>query len=114
MEVYIMTELINYIRPELLILAVVLYVVGMFLKKSKLKDNFIPIVLGGIGIVGASTYCCIMEGFTFATICVGVVQGVLCAAASNYVNQVIKQMQKLGDPNAKIAETIIEKLDKDK
>ena len=107
-----MTDLIQHIRPELLILAVALYIAGVMLKNSKLKDNFIPIVLIGLGIVGATTYCCILDGFTFATICVGIVQGWLCAAASNNVNQVIKQMRKLGDDNASLAEAAVKYVDK--
>ena len=43
-----MEELMQYIRPELLAVAVVLYLVGMGMKKADVvKDKWIPIVLGG-------------------------------------------------------------------
>ena len=106
-----MENLINYIKPELLILPVILYFVGMILKKSKLKDNFIPLILMVIGIVLATTYVAILEGFTLSTIAVGLVQGYLCSAVSNNVHQVIKQMKKLGNDKADLIEDIVESLD---
>lgn len=95
-----MEQLINYIKPELLVVSVVLYVIGRAMKKSEwVLDKYIPILLGGIGIV----FC----GFwVFATSPLGtpqeialavftvLVQGILVAGASTYVNQVIKQINK--------------------
>ena len=106
-----MESIINMIRPELLILAVVLYGLGMILKKTSLKDNFIPLILGAAGLTVGVTYCCIIEGFVWAAIGTGAVQGLMCAAASNYVNQVIKQMQKLGDPKADVVEYVVGELE---
>lgn len=95
-----MEQLMNYIKPELLVVSVVLYVIGRAMKKSEwVLDKYIPILLGGIGIV----FC----GFwVFATSPLGtpqeialavftvLVQGILVAGASTYVNQVIKQINK--------------------
>ena len=106
-----MENLINYIKPELLIVAVLLYGLGAILKKTKLKDNFIPIILGVVGMVIGITYCSVIEGFNFSSLGVGSIQGLLCATASNYVNQVIKQMKKLGDEKADVIEEVIESLD---
>lgn len=106
-----MENLIQYIKPELLIVSVLLYGLGAILKKTKLKDNFIPLILGGTGVISASVYLSIMEGFTFASIGIGIVQGLLCAACSTYVNQIIKQMQKLGVKNADFVEDVVEALD---
>lgn len=103
-------ELINFIKPELLILPVLLYGLGVLLKKTKLKDNFIPIILSATGIICGIVYCGILEGFNLASIGLGLVQGFLCASASTNVNQVIKQMKKLGDDKAKLAEEIVDKL----
>lgn len=106
-----MEQLIQYIKPELLIVAVLLYGFGIILKKTKLKDNYIPVVLGGAGIVIAITYCSITEGFGWISIYTGLIQGLLCAASSNYVNQIIKQMKKLGDEKAELAEEVVNLLD---
>ncbi|MGN0768456.1 MAG: phage holin family protein [Christensenellales bacterium] len=105
-------DFINYIRPELLLVAVVLYFIGFGLKKIKrLKDNFIPLILGACGVIVCFVYLGIVEGFGWQSLVSGIVQGVLCAAASTYVNQVIKQMRKLGadETVTDIAEKLVEK-----
>lgn len=90
----------EYIKPELLILAVVLYFVGMGIKNTELiKDKYIPIILGiagvlisGIYILATSTIANYQEVLT--VIFTSIVQGILVAGASVYINQVIKQSQK--------------------
>lgn len=111
-----MENVIAMIRPELLIVAVGLYLLGFILKKIKrLKDNFIPIILGVVGILFCVVYIGIFEGFTWQAFASGSIQGLLCAAASNYVNQVIKQMKKLGADNTvvNIAEKLVEKTEQE-
>ena len=46
-------ELITeYIKPELIVVAVVLYIVGIGLKKTTVvKDKWIPVILGSAGIL---------------------------------------------------------------
>ena len=39
----------EYIRSELLLLIPVLNIVGAVLKKSRLPDRWIPLLLGGLG-----------------------------------------------------------------
>lgn len=47
-----MEQTMNYVKPELIVVAVVLYFIGMGLKQSQtVKDKYIPLILGGIGIV---------------------------------------------------------------
>ena len=47
-----MEQITNYIKPELLIVAFVLYFIGVGLKKSQaVKDKYIPLILGAIGVV---------------------------------------------------------------
>ena len=42
-----MEQLVNYVKPELLIVAVVLYFMGIFLKEAQpVKDKYIPLILG--------------------------------------------------------------------
>lgn len=90
----------EYIKPELLILAVVLYFVGMGIKNTELiKNKYIPIILGvagilisGIYIVATSTINGYQEVLT--VIFTSIVQGILVAGASVYINQVIKQSNK--------------------
>ena len=47
-----MEQIINYVKPELVIVAVVLYFIGIGLKNAQaVKDKYIPLILGIIGII---------------------------------------------------------------
>ena len=47
----LMDGVMEYIRPELLVLVAVLYIVGKALKASQdVKDKHIPLILGGAGV----------------------------------------------------------------
>lgn len=87
----------EFIQPELLVLVPVLYAIGIAIKKSeRIKDNYIPAILGIIGIVLAGLWCCstanLSGGQVIATcIFAAITQGILCASASVFVNQLIKQ-----------------------
>jgi len=92
--------ILDYIKPELLVLAVALYFVGIGLKSSKIiRDEYIPVILGAAGIVFASIYVFATSPIgtvndIMLTIFTSIVQGILCAAASVYLNQIIKQFEK--------------------
>ena len=96
-----MYELLNeLIKPELLILVPVLYLIGDGFKKSQLPDKHIPWVLGAISVILSTMFIVstsIISGWneTLIAIFSGFTQGVLCAGASVYVNQLVKQMGKI-------------------
>ena len=89
----------EYIKPELLILIPVLYIIGIGLKKSKLSDTLIPLVLGVISIilsaiwVIATTDISTLKDIAYA-IFVSITQGILSAGSSVYVNQLYVQSKK--------------------
>ena len=90
---------IEFIKPELLVLIPVLYVVGIGFKKSKLFDRFIPLVLGGISIILSSAWIITTSNISsFKDVAyalfVSVTQGILCAGASVYFNQLYVQSKK--------------------
>ena len=92
-------ELKEFIKPELLIVIPVLYVCGIGLKKSKLSDTLIPLVLGGIAIVlSAAWVIATSDIFTLQDVAyaifVAVTQAILCAGASVYFNQLYVQSKK--------------------
>lgn len=95
-----MEQVIKYVKPELLVLAVVLYFIGMALKKTeKISDKYIPVVLGVVGIVLASIYVIGTVSLSgrqdiAMAIFTAIVQGVLVAGLSTYVNQIFKQIGK--------------------
>lgn len=95
-----MEAIIKFVKPELLVVAVALYFVGVALKKAEtIKDKHIPMILGICGIVLCALW-------VFATCSVGnvqeglmavftsIIQGTLVAGLSVYVNQIVKQESK--------------------
>lgn len=86
---------IEYIKPELLILIPVLYLIGMMIKSLRVKACIIPLTLGIVGIALACLWVFVspVENIALALF-TGVVQGVLCAGATVYGNQLWKQSQK--------------------
>lgn len=89
----------DYIKTELLILIPVLYFIGVGLKKSKLPNKWIPIMLGSISVILAALWVfstteieggkeLAMAFFTSLT------QGVLAAGTSVYANQLLVQAKK--------------------
>ena len=95
-----MEQIMNYIKPELIVVAVALYFVGIWLKQSQtIKDKFIPLILGCVGIILATIYvlatCPLgtMQEIAMAVF-TAIVQGILVAGLSTYVNQIVKQVNK--------------------
>lgn len=90
----------EYIKPELLVVAIVLYFVGMGIKNTELiKDKYIPIILGFLGIFVSAIYIIAtstINGYQEVLMAIfsSIVQGVLVAGTSVYVNQIIKQKKK--------------------
>lgn len=74
----------DFLIEEAYILIPVLYVIGMFLKKTpRIADWVIPWILLGLGILG---------GFFLAGMqLVGILQGVLVAGVTVFANQLYKQ-----------------------
>ena len=92
-------DLKEFIKPELLILIPVLYVVGIGLKKSKLSDTLIPLILGGIAIVLSAAWVIATSDISTLkdvayALFISVTQGILSAGASVYVNQLYIQSKK--------------------
>jgi hypothetical protein len=89
----------EFIKPELLVLIPVLYLFGVALKKSQIADKHIPWLLGVVSIILSLLLIVstsIINGWqeAFLSIFSGITQGVLCAGASVYVNQIVKQIGK--------------------
>lgn len=90
-----MENLQNYIKPELLILVPVLYVVAMIIKNTEaIKDKYIPAILGVLGIVLSTLYVVASEGLSLMGVFTAITQGVLVAGACVYANQILVQAKK--------------------
>lgn len=87
----------NYIKPELLVVIIVLYIIGEGIKKTEKIDNkYIPIIVGVLGVLIASLYIIATTTFNnyqsiIMAIFTAIIQGILIAGASVYVNELIKQ-----------------------
>ena len=95
-----MDYIINYINPELIVLVPVLYVLGMMLKaKNAIPDTAIPARLGVAGVLLAAIWCMatvqpVGLWTVVLTLVTAVMQGILCAGAAVYIDQVGKQSAK--------------------
>ena len=89
----------DYIKAELLILIPVLYIFGVGLKKSKLPDKWIPLILGVSAVILSALWVIATENiygvkdvaYAFFT---SVTQGILVAGASVYASQLYIQSRK--------------------
>ena len=92
-----MQELIcQFIRPDLLILVPVLFLIGNWLKKSNIPDN----ILGGISIMLSNIYILLTINIIslreiLLGIFAGFCQGVLIAGASVFLKQLKIQSNKI-------------------
>lgn len=95
-----MEQIMNYVKPELIVVAAVLYFIGMGLKQAQaVKDKYIPLILGGAGIVLCAIWVLATSplgtGQDIAmAVFTAIVQGILVAGLSTYINQIIKQTNK--------------------
>lgn len=105
-----METLIDWIRPELLVLVPVLVCVGAGLKRARrVPDTAIPLLLGLGGALLAGLW--VFAATEVATpaqallaVFTGITQGVLCAGASVYAHQLWKQSGKAGETGALLSQ----------
>lgn len=86
----------DFIKPELIIMIPVMYLIGIAVKKSPIRDFLIPFILGGVSILIATLYVLASTAITgwqdgLMALFVAVTQGILAAGTSVYANQLFKQ-----------------------
>lgn len=96
-----MELLMNYIKPELIIVAIALYFIGVWIKGTEyIKDKWIPVILGIVSIIICAIWVLATTPIgsgqaLLMAIFTAIIQGILVAALSTYVNQLIKQAKKI-------------------
>ncbi len=98
-------DLTAYLRSELFVLVPVLYVVGMLLKRSPMRDWLIPFVLCGAGVGVCFVYFWGEGAGLLQALYASMTQGVLCAACSVCANNLVKQFSKRNDDDKRIMST---------
>ncbi len=92
-------DIMNFIKPELLILVPVLYIVGLVIKKSKVSNKHIPLILAVISVllsmlwVLSTSYIETWRDAGYAVF-IAITQGILAAGASVFVNQLYIQSKR--------------------
>ncbi len=94
-------DITNFIKPELFLLIPVLWIIGIGIKNTKsISDKFIPLLLGACGVILAAIWVLATTDIlnfkdALMAVFVGLTQGLLCAGASVYIDQLIfKQPHK--------------------
>lgn len=93
-------SVLDYIKPEFIILIITLYFIGMMMRSSTVvKNKFIPLFLGIIGIVISAVFVLAstsIDSFqdVLMVIFTSLTQGIVCAGLSNYADQMFKQLRK--------------------
>lgn len=96
----IVSLLTEYIKPELLVVAVVLYFIRLGIQKTEIvKEKFIPILLGGISILISTIYVIAttqINGYqeVMMAIFTSIIQGILVAGISVYAKKIIENRKK--------------------
>ena len=91
----------NYVKPELIVVAIVLYFIGIWIKGTdSIKDKWIPVILGIVSIIICAIWVLATTPIgsgqaLLMAIFTAIIQGILVAALSTYVNQLIKQYNKI-------------------
>lgn len=90
-------DFIDFLKPELAVLPVVLYALGVWIKKSQCKDWKIPFILLLAGIGLAVLYLFSVSGVfdarsLAALAFAGITQGFVSAAIAVFGNQAYKQI----------------------
>jgi len=85
--------IVDYIKPELLILIPTLWLLGEIVKKTQVKKTLIPLIVGISGVCLAGLYIfsllpsfnirCVLSAM-FASL----TQGLLCAGGSVYAHEI--------------------------
>ena len=90
-------DMMELIRPEMLVLIPVLYLIGVALKRAEVFENkYIPLGLGLLGALLGAAWLLVFRDAEYnilQSLLMGAVQGILCAGCSVYANQLYKQLK---------------------
>ncbi len=90
-----MDSMLQYVKPELVILVLALYFLGVAFKNAeKIDDRWIPLLLTGCGILCVALFV-LAHRTEYPNFAAGafesITQGTTCAGMSVYIHQLMKQ-----------------------
>lgn len=94
-------NIMELITPSLVIVVVALVAFGKIIKETSIKNNYIPLILGGIGMAASAIITIAEAGGAsdaygwMTLIANGVLRGIIAAAMAVYGNQLWKQGTEL-------------------
>jgi hypothetical protein len=98
-----MEDWMDYLHGELLILVPVLYLIGVGFKRTSILPNrWIPVAIGGLGIVLSLLYTAATSELSgvqsvMTMMFTAVTQGILLSGTSVFCNQIYKQLTEKND-----------------
>ena len=92
-------DIFKFIKPELLVLVPVLSIVGAGIKKSAVKNNRIPLILGITSVLLSTLWVVAISEIkniqdVLYAVFISTTQGILAAGASVYAHQLYAQAKK--------------------
>lgn len=94
-----MNEIVEYIKPELLILIPAMNILGYIIKKSEITDKYIPLILMSVSILLSMIYLLstsdlsTVQAVVYAVFA-AVTQGILASGTAVGANQLVKQLKE--------------------
>ena len=85
----------TFIKPELFIIIVFLWCIGLYLKNAKVfETRYIPLIILGISVVFTTLYMLFVlnEPVAMSSVINGVIQGVIIASLTVFGNELIKHL----------------------
>lgn len=94
----------DYIKPDLIVLIPVLYIIGSSVKKSRVADRWQPLIIILISVLLSSLWVfstcqCDTWQHVLTALFTSITQGVLIASSSVYLHQIVYQF-RISKPNA--------------
>lgn len=93
------TEILNYLNEDYIVMAVATYYLGYLIKKTRIKDKYIPFIITVFAISAVfmkeiPTIDIANKRQWIELIYTGIIKGLFVSMTTVYINQIIKQSKK--------------------
>lgn len=88
-------DIMNFVKPELLVLVPVLWILGNVIKTSNIKTQWLPLILLGVSVVLSLGYVLAFEGVSSTGVWTAIVQGILVAGLESLGYGIKREIDKM-------------------